>query len=317
MKIIVDDKIPYLREVFNEHFSEVFFTDNITANEAINADALVVRTRTACNQNLLLNSRVKAIATATIGTDHIDLNYCSSNNIKTYNSKGCNAKAVSQWVFAALNKLGKTTGTVGVIGVGNVGTIVTQIAHEKGFKTLLCDPPRQKIQEKNKTEFVQLDYLLRNADIITLHVPLNGETELMANDRFFELVKNGTTFLNASRGKVVDENALLRAIKANTITHSAIDVWTNEPNINRELLNCVNIATPHIAGYSAKGKAMGTQMAVQAIAKHFDITELVDWTVEGKFNDETYETYDIMKDDNKLRNNPEMFEWQRSNYEFR
>ena len=316
MKIIVDDKIPYLREVLPKHFSEVFFTDNITAQHTQNADALIIRTRTTCNKDLLQNSMVKAIATATIGTDHIDLDYCSTKNVNVYNSKGCNAKAVSQWVFAALNSLDKKTGTIGIIGVGNVGSIVAQTAQNRGFKTLLCDPPKQKLQH-DKTEYVELDYLLRNADIITLHVPLTSETKLMANDCFFELVKKGTTFLNASRGEVVDENSLLRAINTNTITNSAIDVWTNEPNINLELLKSVNIATPHIAGYSAKGKAVGSQMAVQAIAKQFGITQLSDWTVEGDFNDESPELYDIMIDDDRLRDSPESFESQRSKYNLR
>ncbi len=316
MKIIVDDKIPYLREVLPKHFSEVFFTDNITAQHTQNADALIIRTRTTCNKDLLQNSMVKAIATATIGTDHIDLDYCSTKNVNVYNSKGCNAKAVSQWVFSALNSLDEKSGTIGIIGVGNVGSIVAQIAQNRGFKTLLCDPPKQKMQH-DKTEYVELDYLLRNADIITLHVPLNSETKLMANDYFFDRVKTGTTFLNASRGEVVDENSLLRAINTNTITNSAIDVWTNEPNINLELLKSVNIATPHIAGYSAKGKAVGSQMAVQAIAKQFGITQLSDWTVEGDFNDESPELYDIMIDDDRLRNSPESFESQRSKYNLR
>ena len=337
MKIVVDDKIPYLREVLSEHFSKVIFSDNITSAQIHDADALIVRTRTICNQKLLQNTRVKAIATATIGTDHIDLDYCHENKIMVCNSKGCNARAVSQWVFSALNKFGKPEGggigkisTIGVIGVGNVGGIVAQMARQRGFKTLLCDPPRQKKQELEavginsnnglgsaEDEFVELEYLLKNSDIVTLHVPLNSETKLMANDAFFEFMKKDTTFLNASRGEVVDEKALLRAIKENTVTHSAIDVWANEPSINLELLENVNIATPHIAGYSAKGKATGTQMAVRAIANHFGVTELENWTVKSDFNEESPELYDIMKDDTILRSSPETFEYQRSKYEFR
>ncbi len=334
MKIVVDDKIPFLREVLCKHFEEVVFTDSITREKIRDADAIIVRTRTACNEKLLHNSNVKAIVTATIGTDHIDLNYCNQNNIATFNAKGCNASAVAQWVFASIRQIhnidaanhanntnNHANKTIGIVGVGNVGTIVAAMASKLGLKTLLCDPPRQQQQMKLQgadieggTEFVELEYLLQNSDIVTLHVPLDETTRLFANEYFFNNLKPNATLLNASRGEVIDENALLKAINDKVVSHCALDVWANEPNINTTLLGRVNIATPHIAGYSARGKAMGSQMAVRALAKHLGINELEYWEPQGVFVNEEPAAYDIKADDIALRLNPSRFEFLRSNY---
>lgn len=338
IRIIIDQAIPFIEGVL-EPYADVRYMEGraISHEDAMNSDALIVRTRTKCDASLLEGTPVKFIATATIGMDHIDLPYCNGKGIIVRNSAGCNAGGVMNYVFSALygvaaRKALRLEGSkLGIIGVGNVGRRVDSVAGSLGFKVLKNDPPR--MAEEGMEGFCPLDYLLPNADIVTMHVPLNETTRGMANDEFFGMMKPGTIFINASRGEVVDEAALKRAIPK--LGPVIIDTWNNEPNIDRELLNMVDIATPHIAGYSYQGKQNGTTMAVRALARFFGIeplydffpkTEIIDLEsirldLKGKSQGEVASVlqynYPIFTDDFMLRMAPENFESLRSNYQYR
>jgi erythronate-4-phosphate dehydrogenase len=270
MKIVIDSAIPFIKGVL-EPFAEVVYVagDSFTPQIVADADGLIVRTRTRCNRELLEGSKVEFIATATIGFDHIDMEYCKSHGIKVTTAAGCNARGVLQWVAAVLVALSKREGfepherTLGIVGVGNVGKLVKHYAESWGFKVLCCDPPRQ---EREKLDFLQLEQLLPQVDILTLHTPLDSTTRGMIDSKMLSLLHDDAVVINASRGEVVCSSALLER----NIT-CALDVWANEPNIDAQLLERAFVTTPHIAGYSLQGKANATAMSVGALADHFQL----------------------------------------------
>ncbi len=338
IKVVIDSAIPFIQGIFEPYADVAYLAGkDIVRDAVLEADALIVRTRTRCDAGLLEGTSVKFIATATIGMDHIDFPYCNSRGIIVRNSAGCNAGGVMNYVFSALygaaaRKAIRLEGDkIGIIGVGNVGKRVDNVAGALGFKVLKNDPPR--MAEEGMEGFCHLDYLLENAQVVTLHVPLNETTQGMANDEFFARMKPGTIFINASRGEVVDDEALKRAIPK--LGPVIIDTWNNEPYIDRELLDMVDIATPHIAGYSYQGKQNGTTAAVRAAARFFGIEPLYDFfpkteimslesirlDLKGKKQGEIASVlqynYPIFTDDFMLRMNPENFEQLRSNYKYR
>ncbi len=305
MKIIIDKDIPFISGVF-EPFSKVEYHagKDITPEVVKDADAMIVRTRTKCNESLLYGSSVNFIATATIGTDHIDLEYCRQAGIEVANAAGCNSGGVMQYVFTSLYALACKKGiflpdgisqetpdgkklTLGVIGVGNVGSKVANLGEYLGFEVLRCDPAKEReqtlafnngyIQLKDFKDYYSLDYLLECSDIVTIHVNLHEGSRKMAGEDFFGKMKEGALFVNSSRGEVVDEGALL--INRNKLSGIIIDVWDGEPQINPALLEAADIATPHIAGYSYEGKVNGTVMAVRSVAAYFGIDELKQFTI--------------------------------------
>lgn len=333
MKIVIDDKIPFIRGLF-EPYAEVAYRPGakIDAAEVRNSDVLVVRTRTRCDAALLEGSAVRMIATATIGYDHIDMDYCRERNIRVTTAAGCNARGVLQWVFAALAAMGiRPEGmTLGIIGVGNVGGAVREAASAVGFRVVCCDPPRVRRGESGTESFVSLSELLRQADVVTIHVLLDETTRGMVSESFFATAKPGLVLLNSSRGEVVDEAALKEALRSGRVSRAAIDVWNGEPYIDRELLNRAVIATPHIAGYSLQGKAMGTALSVRAVASFLNLPIPEDWYPEGvagqnpradwswdEIRTEMPHYYNIMSDDAALRVAPERFEELRGDYRFR
>lgn len=275
MKIVIDSAIPFIKGVL-EPFAEVVYVagDSFTPQIVADADGLIVRTRTRCCRELLEGSKVEFIATATIGFDHIDMEYCKSQGIKVTTAAGCNARGVLQWVAAVLVALSKREGfepherTLGIVGVGNVGKLVKHYAESWGFKVLCCDPPRQ---EREELDFLQLEQLLPQVDILTLHTPLDSTTRGMIDSKMLSLLHDDAVVINASRGEVVCSSALLER----NIT-CALDVWENEPNIDTQLLERAFVTTPHIAGYSLQGKANATAMSVGALAEHFQLP-LKDW----------------------------------------
>lgn len=338
MKIVADRNIPFFEGVF-EPYAEVIYKEgqDISADDVKDADALVVRTRTRCDASLLEGSSVKLIATATIGTDHIDLEYCASRGIDVHNAQGCNAGGVMQYVFSALygvsaRKAIKLEDAVfGVIGVGNVGRKVAALAEYLGFKVLKCDPPRAEAEGPD--EFCSLEYLLANSDVVSLHVPLEDSTKGMADEDFFKIMRPGSIFINAARGEVVVDAALKLALpKFGAVI---IDTWNNEPDVDEELLDMVDVATPHIAGYSYQGKQNGTASAVQAVAGFFGVAQLYDFyphsdlpehepvklDLKGKNQGEIAAVfqynYPIFTDDFRFRMEPGNFEKMRSNYQYR
>ena len=345
LKIVVDDKIPFLKGVLEPFANVEYYTGSEISGEKVkDADALIIRTRTKCNRALLDKSKVKFIATATIGFDHIDTVYCESAGIKWTNAPGCNSGSVKQYIASVLVRLSMkyhfqfSEKTIGVVGHGNVGSKVAKLASDLGMKVLVNDPPLQRTG--NPYPYVTLEEIKEKADIITFHVPLNKEgddkTLYMADDAFFKSLKQECLIINSSRGEVVNNAALKNALINKQIKGAVLDVWENEPNIDLELLQLVDFATPHIAGYSADGKANGTAMSVQAVSDYFGFglkkwfpenVQLPDNTnikvaLNGKkpsdlISELILTTYDIKNDDEYLRKSIETFEKQRGSYPLR
>ena len=275
MKVVVDSAIPYLKGVLEPYF-EVVYCAGLAFSPALvaDADALIIRTRTKCNAELLEGSSVRLIATATIGFDHIDTQYCSERGIRVVTAQGCNAAGVLQWVAAALAMLAKRDGwsptqkTLGIVGVGNVGSLVERYARDWGFKVLCCDPPRQL---REGGDFVAFDEILSRCDIVTLHTPLDATTYHLLDSAAIAKMQGNGVIINASRGEVAATEALLAAPQT-----LLLDVWEHEPEIDARLLEKALVATPHIAGYSAQGKANASSMVVRAVAEEFGLP-INDW----------------------------------------
>lgn len=321
MKVIIDHKIPYIKEAVSRIADEVvFLPGNAFTKEAVkDVDALIVRTRTMCNRELLEGSRVKFIATATIGYDHIDTEYCREAGITWTNCPGCNAGSVEQYVHSALLQLKHKKGldleksTLGIVGVGHVGSRVKRMAESLGMRVLLNDPPRA---DKGEQGFVNLETIARECDVITFHTPLNREgkyaTYHLANEDFLFSLKRTPYLINSSRGEVVDTASLLAALSAGKVKDVVIDTWEHEPNISRELMSVAFLATPHIAGYSADGKANATRMSLEALCQFFGVeAEFTILPPEGPSD------YDPTRDSEWLKASPEKFEWFRGNYPLR
>lgn len=338
MKFVIDKEIPFIKGVF-EPYAETVYKDgsDITHKDLLDADALVIRTRTRCNRELLAHTPVKIISTAAIGMDHIDIPYCNSHGIFIQNAPGCNSGGVMNYVFSALygaasrERIPLTNATFGIVGVGHVGSRIEQMARHLGFKVLLCDPPRA--EEEGPAQFVGLDYLLENSDIVSLSVPLNASTQKMANDSFFAKMKFGAFFINTARGEIMDDDALLAAFPK--LGPVIIDTWNNEPYVNVDLIAKATIATPHIAGYSYQGKQRATAAAVRSIARYFKIeplyeffpkTELEELEAvrldlsglnQGQITSVFQYNYPIFTDDFMYRVNPEKFDELRQLYRYR
>ena len=337
-KIVADQDIPFIEGIFEPYAEVVYMVGkDITAEDVKDADALLIRTRTKCDQSLLEGSKIKIISTATIGTDHIDLEYCKKNFIKVSNAQGCNAGGVMQYVFSSLYGISsrkniKLDGaTFGIIGVGTVGKLVEKMALYLGFNVLRCDPPRAELE--GEEGFNSLDYLLENSDVVTIHTPLDETTKNMANDEFFRKMKPGAIFINAARGEIVDEAALKAVIPK--LGSVIIDTWNNEPNVDEELIEMVDIATPHIAGYSYQGKRNGSAFSVRSIARWFGFTSLhyfyprpdhpdrpsIKLDLKGKNQGEITAVfqynYPIFTDDFMFRIAPNNFEKMRAEYKYR
>jgi len=342
MKIIIDDKIPYIQGAFEKVAEVIYLPGPKTTPEIVkDADAIVTRTRTSCNEKLLSGSSVKFIATATIGYDHIDTEYCDKAGIAWTNAPGCNSKSVEQYIASALMVLAERRNLqlkgmcIGVVGVGNVGSKVAHICNLFGMKVLLNDPPRERAE--GSEAFVSLQRIVDEADIITLHVPLNMKgddaTFHLGNDTFLASLKRKPVLINSCRGEVIETSAVKSAVKTGQLSGFICDCWENEPDIDLELLGMTELATPHIAGYSKDGKATGTRMSVEAISNYFDLG-LNNWQPKGvelpghpfieldgtgKSNQEIISTailstYDIRNDDLLFRNDPALFEQLRGDY---
>ncbi|MCY1720026.1 4-phosphoerythronate dehydrogenase PdxB [Prolixibacteraceae bacterium Z1-6] len=345
MKIVIDNKIPYIKGALEPFAEVVYLPGSDTTNEIVkDADAIITRTRTICNSSLLAGSKVKYIATATIGFDHIDTDYCERAGIKWTNAPGCNAESVNQYIASALfswsmRKRKDLEGlTIGVVGVGNVGSKVARTCEILGMNVLLNDPPRERIEGPEK--FVSLQTIQKEADIITFHVPLNmtgtDATFHMVDEEFLQNLNKKPLIINSCRGEVVDTESIYNAIEASDIAGFIVDCWEDEPEINLDLLNQTDYGTPHIAGYSKDGKANGTKMSIQAISKFFNLginnwepsgIELPENTVieiDGNQRREysilaeaILSTYDIENDDEALKDTPHLFEQLRGDYPVR
>lgn len=336
MKIVVDDKIPYIREKLALLTSDVVYLRGaeITASDVKDADALIVRTRTHCNEQLLSGSKVQFVATATIGFDHIDTDYLKQAGIAWTNCPGCNSGSVAQYVECSLLQLQQYLGlnlqesTIGIVGCGHVGSKVKAVAERLGMHVLVCDPPLEKANPHHSSSitYVPLDIIERECDVITFHVPLSREGQYatfhMADEDFFHRLPRVPYIINTSRGEVVDNVALLSALQEGRVKDAVIDVWENEPKLNETLLQRVFIGTPHIAGYSADGKVNADNMVIDALCRHFRLShpgKIVPPELPIDFQDtgSPLDYYNPMEDSRQLKNDASKFESLRNNYPLR
>lgn len=327
MKILVDENMPYARELFSR-LGEVKAVPGrpIPVAELEDADALMVRSVTKVNESLLSGKSVKFVGTATAGTDHVDETWLKQAGIGFSSAPGCNAIAVVEYVFSSLLMLAERDGfalrdrTVGIIGVGNVGGRLQARLEALGIRTLLCDPPRA--DRGDEGDFRSLEELVQEADILTFHTPLfkqgQYKTLHLADDAMIRRLKPGTILVNASRGPVVDNAALLARLNAGQPLSVVLDVWEGEPELNVELLEKIDIGTPHIAGYTLEGKARGTTQVFEAYSAFIDKAQQVALdtllpapefgriTLHGTLDQPTLKrlvhlVYDVRRDDAPLR----------------
>ncbi len=331
MTIVIDDKIPFIQGVFESAGCKVVYAPGAKFTPAMvkDATALIVRTRTSCNEDLLRGSSVRMVATATIGYDHLDTAWLDAANIAWTNAPGCNASSVVQYIASALARLpfAPVGRVLGIVGVGHVGSKVALLGRALGMEVLLNDPPRRDA-EKNFPH-CELPELLRRSDVVTVHTPLartgRYPTFHLADAAFFSMMKPGAFLFNTSRGEVADGEALLAMLCTKRIG-AVLDVWENEPEIDLALLQRVRFGTPHIAGYSVDGKAMATQMSVRAVAQKLGIAPLFDFVPTGLPCPEhanlgalppleaILATYDLARDAAALSAAPGEFENLRGNY---
>ncbi len=345
MKAVVDDRIPFIRGQVERLVDEAVYLpgSGIARADVADADILVVRTRTRCDRALLEGSRVRLVVTATIGFDHIDADYLRRAGIAWASCPGCNASSVRQYVHNALLALGYLRPpacaglTAGVVGVGHVGSLVAADLAAAGMRVLRCDPPLADAaggREGGAAEFHTLAEVAARCDIVTFHTPLTREgrypTFHMAGADFFRSLARRPLLINTSRGAVVDNAALVEALDGGMVRDAVVDVWEGEPDISPELLRRAVVATPHVAGYSADGKANATRMALQAVARFLrrpfafrvEPPPLPDGYAYGgaEAQDEPcaeLRLYDPRVDSRRLKAHPGQFEQLRGNYPLR
>jgi len=286
MKIVADANIPFVKECFSSIGTvEVFGGRQITPNVLNNADILLVRSITKVDAKLLSESKVRFVGTATIGFDHVDIDFLLHNNIGFASAPGSNANSAAEYVIAGLLEIERKRGvelegkSIGIIGVGNVGGRVAKKCRALGMEVRLNDPPLQR--KTGDSKYLPLEELM-TCDFITMHTPLTFEgmdkTYHLADSNFFHSLKDRCVFVNASRGGVVDSVALKAAIQSGHLQAVVLDVWENEPNIDMDLLQKVDIGTPHIAGYSLDGKIAGMIMIYKSACDYFGLKP--EFTVE-------------------------------------
>ena len=336
MKVVIDNKIPFIREAIEQIADEVVYLPGkeFTPEAVRDADALITRTRTRCNRELLEGSRVRFIATATIGFDHIDTDYCRQAGITWKNAPGCNSASVAQYLQSALLLLQQERGvrlsdmTLGIVGVGNVGSKIATVGQRLGMNVLLNDLPRE--EREGKAGFSTLAELAERCDVLSFHVPLYREgkykTFHLADEAFFRSLKRRPVIINTSRGEVIKTGALLEALETGLVSDAIIDVWENEPDISLPLLDKVFLGTPHIAGYSADGKANATRMSLDSLCRFFNLE--ADYRIEPprpaepvitahSLTEAALQMYDPRRDCEALRQNPGLFEQLRGDYPLR
>ncbi|QQX78749.1 4-phosphoerythronate dehydrogenase [Shewanella sp. KX20019] len=281
MKIIADENMPYVQQLFGDLGTiETVNGRELTAEQVSSADVLLVRSVTQVNQSLLQgNNQLKFVGSATIGTDHIDLDYLASRNIPFSNAPGCNATAVGEFAFIAMLELAQRFKSplkgkvVGIVGAGNTGTAVAKCLAAYGIEVLLCDPVLEA--KGDPRHFVSLDTLIDKCDVISLHVPITKtgqhKTWYLFDESRLNSLRENTWLLNCCRGEVIDNRALIKFKLQREDVKVVLDVWEGEPNPMAELVPFIEFCTPHIAGYSLEGKARGTYMLYQQLANVLNI----------------------------------------------
>ena len=308
MKIVIDKYIPCLEAVLRKAGHEVIALEPeaITAAAVANANALFVRTRTRINKELLHDSTVTFVATATIGTDHIDFDYCRQQGIAVASAPGCNAQAVCDYLEEVINEVGGLS--IGVVGYGHVGKKVAAMAMAKGMKVVINDPPLGFLDDVSQ------------CDLITFHTPLTKDgpypTYHLCDAAFLQRCRQGAVIINAARGGVIDEQALLQS------GHPfVLDCWEGEPRINADVAMSEKalLVSMHIAGYSLEGKINASQQCLDAFCQHFSLPALI---IDKKVVSLQSQTGDkapgwLRRVSEKLKAQPQSFEELRKKYVLR
>ncbi len=285
MKTVVAETVLLGREAFKTLGEVVVIPDRQIGPEHLkDADSLVIRSKTKVTPQLLADSAVRFVGTATAGFEHMDFEYLESNKIGWCAAPGCNADSVADYMTSALLTLYAKHGVelegkiIGIIGAGQVGSRVARRAEALGLRVLLNDPPRAA--REGGSGFQTLEKLLTDSDIVTLHVPLIKEnpwpTLKMAGGSFFEQMKRGSVFINVSRGKMLDSDALLNAKRTGRVAYAVLDVWEPEPALRADVLTAATIGTPHIAGHSFEGKLNGTIQVYNEACRFFKTSPVWD-----------------------------------------
>ncbi|MCM2679240.1 4-phosphoerythronate dehydrogenase [Echinimonas agarilytica] len=346
MRIIADENMPYVNELFSAHAEVIQVSGrDITPEMLVDVDALLVRSVTKVNESLLAKAnRLSFVGSATIGTDHVDQSLLKERGITFTNAPGCNANAVCDYVlsclvlFAERNQLQISGLTAGIVGIGNIGRRLLPRLQALGMTVLCCDPLRAEQEPEFQSE--SLHTLLTQSDVITFHVPYTRQgkfaTEHMIGTAELQLMKPRAILINACRGEVIDNLALKAFLMSKPELTVVLDVWENEPNPDEELLALVDIATPHIAGYSQEGKALGTsmvydcwaeknQLALSDINQLLPLPDLSAMSIAAEPSQELLKqliqaVYDVRNDDARMRanaGNAGYFDHMRKNYPLR
>ncbi len=348
MKIICDENISFAEAAFSQFGKVELLQGRKINNAALNkADVLIVRSITKVDKSLLENTNIKFVGTATIGTDHVDINYLNKRNIKFADAAGCNSDAVTEYLFTALfriladKNISLKNKSMGVIGAGNIGSRVVKLAKAVGLEVIMNDPPLQR--KTSSKDYAPLEEALQ-ADIVTFHVPLTldgkDKTIHLLDQKKIKSMKDGIILINASRGPVVDNTALSSFIDKKKL-NVVLDVWEHEPEVDINLLNQTLIATPHIAGYSLEGKVNGTYLIYKnfcnflgetptwqptlAMPEDSLITAEENKSIEETLNFIFSQVYQIRRDDKKMRHlydldakiRPSYFDLMRKEYPYR
>ena len=328
MKIVIDNAIPFLENRLPEDLDKIILPGAaITSRDVADADALLVRTRTRCDAALLKGSNVKFVGTATIGLDHFNIPELQALGITAVNAPGCNAPAVAQYVWSCLLRLGFRPGLhrLGLVGKGNIGSVVAEWGRRLGVEIMVCDPPRAEAGLTDE-DYRPLEQLMRDCDAVTLHVPKTSSgkhpTLGLVDAAAIGELQPGAILINAARGGIVDEEALIEAIAGKGI-RAVVDTWHGEPTISRRLLSAATIATPHIAGYSLEGKERATRMVLESLSATLGIATDTSGLApahrvpEVLTPEKITESYDPYVDMKLLLDSPEEFEALRDGYALR
>ncbi|OED45628.1 4-phosphoerythronate dehydrogenase [Endozoicomonas sp. (ex Bugula neritina AB1)] len=348
MKIVADENIPLLMECFGA-LGEVIALPgrDMTTKDLQDVDALLVRSVTKVTESLIRNSTIKFVGTCTAGFDHVNHAYLANRGIAFTNAPGCNATSVVEYVLSALDILAEKDNfdlhhrTVGVVGKGQVGGRLYDILEQLGVKVYANDP---LCEQNSAIRFLELDELIERCDVICLHTPLTTEgaypTHHLIGKKQLDAMNPSTILISAGRGPVVDNEALKQALKKGQDLTVVLDVWEYEPDVDPELIQLVDIATPHIAGYSLDGKIRGTEMIYRFLCEYFELSDDLDVAAiipapalkQLEFSDSVSArdacsiairaVYDIRRDDSNMRkliHRPEverkqMFDSLRKNY---
>ena len=309
MKIVADKDIPLAETLFSKIGDVTLIDGRLINRDHIRVtDLLVVRTVTRISEELLHDSKIRVVASATSGVDHVDREYLQRNGIEFFHAAGANAGAVAEYVLSALCVLAGLDGfelrdkRVGIIGCGNVGSRVLRLLEILGVDCVVNDPPLRD-QTGNRRRYRELDELM-SADIISLHVPLLDEgpypTRHLVDREFLGNLRSDITLINTSRGGVVDETALADFLRCTPGARVVLDVWDNEPVIDAALLRGTIIATPHIAGYSLEGKIRATHMIFQQVCKHLGVAYDEADTIPGIIGPKTGITFTAIEAEDEI-----------------